>query len=58
MAVLLYWMSFVLSVVNADCHKQTHYGECCYAECRYAECRSALKRYCNLLGHFEKKCLF
>jgi hypothetical protein len=53
MAVLFWWMSFMMSVVYAECHKQTHYAECRYAECRYAECCSALfcawvlKIWCN-----------
>jgi hypothetical protein len=32
----------MLSVVYADCHKQTNYAECRYAECHYAECRGAI----------------
>ncbi len=32
-------MAFMLSVIYAECHKQTHNVECHYAECRYAECR-------------------
>jgi hypothetical protein len=41
MAVLLRWMSFMLSVFYPECRKQTHYAECHYAECHYAECRCA-----------------
>jgi len=29
----------MLSVIYAECHKQTHNSERLYAECRYAECR-------------------
>ncbi len=31
----------MLSVVKAECRKQTHHARCRYAECRYAECRYA-----------------
>jgi hypothetical protein len=31
----------MLSVVYAECLKQTHYAECHYAECRYAKCHFA-----------------
>ncbi len=31
----------MLSVVKAECRKQTHHARCRYAECRYAECRNA-----------------
>jgi hypothetical protein len=31
----------MLSVIYAECRKQTDYAECRYAECRYAECRGA-----------------
>ncbi len=34
-------MSFMLSVIYAECRKQNHYAECLNAECRYAGCRSA-----------------
>ncbi len=29
----LCWVSFMLSVIYSECHKQTHYAECHYAEC-------------------------
>ncbi len=35
-------MSFIQSVVYAECHKQTHYAECHYAECHNAERRGAI----------------
>jgi hypothetical protein len=38
-------VSFVLSVIYAECRKQAHYAECRYAECHYAECRYAECRY-------------
>ncbi len=31
----------MLSVIYAECRKQTHHAVCRYAECRYAECRYA-----------------
>ncbi len=31
----------MLSVINAECRKQTHYAECHNAKCRYAECHGA-----------------
>jgi hypothetical protein len=40
MAVLLCWMSFMLSFVYTECRKQTHYAECHDAECGYVVCRS------------------
>jgi hypothetical protein len=27
------WVSFMLSVIYAECLKQAHYAECCYAKC-------------------------
>ncbi len=27
------WVPFILSVINAKCHKQAVYAECRYAEC-------------------------
>jgi hypothetical protein len=38
----------MLSVIYADCRRQTRYAECRYSQCRYArchcaECRGALK---------------
>jgi hypothetical protein len=51
MAVLLCWVSFMLSVIYGVCHlcwvsfmqsrKQNHYAQCLSAECRYAECHYA-----------------
>ncbi len=46
--MLLYRVSFILSVNYAECGKQALYAECrytqcSYAECRYVECRGALK---------------
>ncbi len=38
---LLCRVSFVLSVICAECRKQSQYAECHYAECRYTECLSA-----------------
>jgi hypothetical protein len=35
-------MSFMLSAIYAECHKQARYAECRYVECRYAECRGAV----------------
>jgi hypothetical protein len=35
----------MLSVIYAECHKQTHCAECRYAECHYAECHYAECRY-------------
>ncbi len=32
----------MLSVINAECRKPTHYAECHYAKCRYDECRGAI----------------
>jgi hypothetical protein len=32
-----------LSVLYAQCRKQTHNAECHYGECRYADCRGAVK---------------
>ncbi len=34
-------MSFMLSIIYAECREQAHYAQCLYAECRYAECRGA-----------------
>ncbi len=34
-------MSFMPSVIYAQCHIKALYAECHYAECRYAECRYA-----------------
>ncbi len=31
----------MLSVIYAQCRKQTSYAQCLYAKCRYAECRGA-----------------
>ncbi len=31
-------MSFLLSVIFAECHKQAYYAECHHAKCRFAEC--------------------
>ncbi len=31
----------MLSVIYAECHKQTNCSECRYAECHYADCRGA-----------------
>jgi hypothetical protein len=38
-SILLCWISFKMSVIYAECHKQTHYAECRYAECHYPERR-------------------
>ncbi len=40
-------VSFMQSVIYAECYMKAsfakwHYAECCYADCRYAECRGAL----------------
>ncbi len=48
MVVLLCSVSFMSSVVYAECHKlalypERNYAECRYAECHYAECRGAAK---------------
>ena len=43
MLSVIYAVSFMLSVIYAERHKQAIYAECRYAECRYAECRSAVK---------------
>jgi hypothetical protein len=32
-----YWLSFMLIVIYANCHKQAYYAEYHYAECRFAE---------------------
>ncbi len=32
----------MLSVIFAECQKETLYSGCLYAECHYAECRGAL----------------
>jgi hypothetical protein len=32
-------VSFIMTIVYADCRKLTLNAECHYAECRYAECR-------------------
>ncbi len=37
----------MLSVINAQCHKQAYYAECRYAECQYAECHYAECRVGN-----------
>ncbi len=34
--------SFMMSVADGDCRKQSHYAECLCAECRYAEFRGAI----------------
>jgi hypothetical protein len=62
--VALFRMSFMLSVIDAECRKQAHYAECLHAECRYAGCRVAAKRlaedkHTSLLGLiviYEEKC--
>jgi hypothetical protein len=38
MEVFSCWVSLMLIVTNAECHKYAF-----YAECRYAECRGAMK---------------
>ncbi len=35
----------MLSVTNAECHKQAFFAECRYAECQYAECQYAECQY-------------
>ncbi len=45
-AVLLYWMSFMLSVVYAECRKQTHNADCHYGECRYSEGHGVISSTC------------
>ncbi len=35
-------VSFMLSVIYAECNIKAPYTECLYAECRYAECRGAI----------------
>ncbi len=42
-----YTVSFMLSVVYAECNKlalyaECHYAECCFAMCHYAECHAAI----------------
>jgi hypothetical protein len=32
-------VSFMLSIIYAQCGKLAYYAECRYAECRYDECR-------------------
>jgi hypothetical protein len=32
----------MLSVIYAECRKQTHDAVCRYADCHYAECRNAV----------------
>jgi hypothetical protein len=50
-----YTVSFMLSVVYADCHKLALYAECHYAEyrkamCHYAKCHGAISptNLCNV----------
>ncbi len=38
-------MSFMLSVIYAECRKKNHYAECLNAECRYAGCLYVECRY-------------
>jgi hypothetical protein len=41
MALLLCYMSFMLNIIYADCHKYALNIECHYAECHYDERRGA-----------------
>jgi len=41
MVVLLCWVSIMLNIMYAECHKLALYAECRYAECHYAKCRYA-----------------
>jgi hypothetical protein len=46
----VYWMSLMLNVIYAVCHKYALHAECCFAECRnterrYAECHYAECHY-------------
>ncbi len=43
------WVSFMLSVIIAECRTQAHYAECRYVECSCAECRGALNNF-KVLG--------
>jgi hypothetical protein len=36
-----YAVSFMLTVVYAECRQLALYAECHYAKCRYAECHGA-----------------
>ncbi len=51
LSFVLRWVSFMLSVIDAECHKEAHYAECHYFECCFAECRGAqkiiLKKFCE-----------
>jgi hypothetical protein len=37
-----YALSFMLTVLYAECHQLALCAECHYAECHYAECRGAI----------------
>ncbi len=47
-------LSFMLSVIYAECHKSARYGECHYAECRYTECCYAEYSGAKSLAHKYK----
>jgi len=61
----LCWVSFMLSVVYADCRKQInhakrYYAECRYTECRYAECPGAFPlqlKYVHVLNEYQDFCV-
>jgi hypothetical protein len=45
-------LSGIWSVAYAECHKQTHYGECRNSECHHSECHYSECHYaeCHLLS--------
>jgi hypothetical protein len=44
MAMLLYWMSFLPSVIYHAGRKKALYAECFYSECQYTECLGSATR--------------